>query len=138
MHVQCHNVAIEDALPASNGLTEVFCAPGYAICYFETILYASFFTETAQIAGSGVADLQFGGQESEISVSPRAAIGKRRTLRSLQEPETSSAAETAFDLELDVQQGTITGFGDSSDAVQRGMLVFYLLGLVGGLCLLVQ
>ncbi|KAL3905469.1 MAG: hypothetical protein SGARI_004445, partial [Bacillariaceae sp.] len=111
--------AIENALPAANGLTEVFCAPGHAICFFETILYAQFFTETTQIAGSGVADLQFGGEDSMTSVSPRTAISKRRALRSsddrlLQEGET--AAQTAFDLDLEVGQGTLTNFGDSSDA----------------------
>ncbi|KAL3922693.1 MAG: hypothetical protein SGILL_002069, partial [Bacillariaceae sp.] len=132
--------AIENGLPASNGLSEVFCVPGNAICFFETILYASFFTETTTIGGSGVADLQFGGEESQTSVSPRVAIGKRRALRaegkeelhrSLQSAGQESAAEVAFDLNVEVQEG-IVSFGDSSSAVTRCLFTVAsaMLGLV--------
>jgi hypothetical protein len=127
--------AIENGLPASNGLTEVYCVQGNAICYFETILYASFFTETATISGSGVADLQFGGEESQSSVSPRTAIGKRRTLRaedkershrSLQSVEQDSAAVVAFDLNVDVQE-SIRSFGDLDSASTTTWITRFLL-----------
>ena len=104
--------AIENYGPASTGLTEVFCTPGYAICHFETILYASFFLSSTNITGSGVADLQFGGETDTASVSPRAAIpfaGGRRTLRDgssryLQDQEGDLAATAPFDLNIEVQR----------------------------------
>jgi hypothetical protein len=110
---------------APTGLTELYCTNGYAICHFETILFASFFTSSGNITGSGVADLQFGGEESITSVSPRAAapFAGRRTLReavrglpfagrrTLREAVRGLQADdiagtTAFDLDLEVVQST--------------------------------
>ncbi|KAL3907520.1 MAG: hypothetical protein SGARI_003500, partial [Bacillariaceae sp.] len=36
-------VAVENALPASNTLTDLFCAPGELVCNFVSILFASFY-----------------------------------------------------------------------------------------------
>jgi hypothetical protein len=110
--------AIQNGKPASNGLTELFCTPGFAICHFETLLFASFFTASANITGSGIADLQFGGETAEDSVSPKNPVSFSRTLRSssteVDMPRTLQAeAETAAVVEFDVSIG-----------VQEGIMVF--------------
>mmetsp|Transcript_26613 Transcript_26613/g.63449 ORF Transcript_26613/g.63449 Transcript_26613/m.63449 type:complete len:723 (+) Transcript_26613:396-2564(+) len=116
--------AIENYGPASTGLTEVFCTLGYAICHFETVLYASFFTSSTNITGSGVADLQFGGETDTASVSPRAAVpfaGGRRTLRDgssryLQDQGGDIAATASFDLNIQVQRSVGVGLSDGTSS----------------------
>ena len=63
--------AIENYQPSSNGLTSMWCQRGYAICHFETILRSDFYRIPGIVLGSGIADLQFGGETSTTSVAPR-------------------------------------------------------------------
>jgi len=135
--------AIENGQPSSNGLTELYCTPGYAICYFETLLFASFFTESTTISGSGVADLQFGGEASETSLSPRVPVSTGRALRALsitdtsrllQQEEAESAAVVEFDLNLDVQEGLVTfGFNSAGTSCKTGGLARILSTAAAGL-----
>jgi hypothetical protein len=95
--------AIVAAEPAANGLTDLWCDPGYAICHFETILFASFYESKGSVNGSGIADMQFGGEASSDSVTPKF----RRLLREnrdLQENE-DAAASAEFDMEISI--GTV-------------------------------
>ena len=103
---QQQQVAVENGVAAPNGLTEVFCTSGYAICYVETVLLASFFASSTNIIGYGVVELQFSGEESTTSVSPR---HKRQQSIALQ-PDLDSTVATApvattasFDIILRVQ-----------------------------------
>merc|ERR1712087_154999 len=77
---------------------------GYVTCWFETILFANFYTSVGAVEGSGVASMQFGTAQS------------RRQLRSddrqLQEDDAAAAAE--FELEFDVAQTVQTASGASS------------------------
>ena len=119
-------VAIENALPANNGLTDYWCTAGYTICYFETILFAAFFRVPQLVSGAGIADMQFGGETSLISAAPRS----RRTLldeqeedgnnnhRSLQENEENGVAGGAgpFGLEMNIRT---VNLNDSSAAASQ-------------------
>ena len=89
---QKQQVAVENGVAASNGLTEVFCTSGYAICFIETVLLASFFTSSTNIVGYGVVELQFGGEESKTSVSPR----HKRQQSIVIQPDLDSSAATAL------------------------------------------
>ena len=104
--------AIADYLPAGNGLTEVWCTPGYAICHFESILFATFFQRVGTVVGSGVADLQFGGEISMTSVSPRRTdrrveevedLRQEQGQRQLQQGEGASGPTAEFNMKFDVQ-----------------------------------
>lgn len=110
--------AIVDYQAASNGLTELWCTPGYAICHFESILFATFFQRRGTVIGSGVADLQFGGEVSMTSVSPRRNGRGRRVeeehhstqeqrprQRQVQQQgqEGASGPTAKFNMEFDVQ-----------------------------------
>ncbi|KAL3906051.1 MAG: hypothetical protein SGILL_009433 [Bacillariaceae sp.] len=130
--------AIENALPASNGLTEVTCEPGYAICYFESLLFASFFATPGFVLGSGVADLQFGGQQDITSVSPSKRNLREESFtfegnppRFLQEgAPDDGAASVAFDLEFDVGESTYYD-GSGSGSRMNVMHLLFVSGMVG-------
>jgi hypothetical protein len=107
--------AIVDGAAASSGLTELFCTPGYAICHFETILFASFYQTPGAVGGSGIADMQFGGEDSPGSVSPKS----RRLLREnrdLQAAEQGVAPASAFDLEVTIVPAVDTVFSAASSS----------------------
>lgn len=107
--------AIEDYNPASNGLTEMWCTPGYAICHFETIFFAAFFQNPGLVVGEGVADLQFGGEVSESSVSPKTfrrkleLTAQEEWMRSLQDGQDAApAASSSFDLQSYIRPAQAT------------------------------
>jgi hypothetical protein len=93
-------VAIANRAVAANGLTEMWCDPGYCICHFETILFADFYRQPGSVTGAGIADLQFGGEVSEQSVSPK---NRRRQLRNLQEEDAGGGAAAEFDLRFSIR-----------------------------------
>jgi hypothetical protein len=122
-------IAVQDASPSLDGLTELHCTSGYAVCHFETLLYASFFATNGVVTGRGVADMQFGGQESKSSVSPY--FRRNRMLRDsnsngddghghgrlLQiEPSLGGSAEFAMEADTAQSDGVPGLFWDSSDA----------------------
>jgi hypothetical protein len=92
-------VAITNGAVASNGLTEMWCQLGYAICHFETILFADFYRQPGAVTGAGIADMQFGGEVSEQSVSPK---NRRRQLRNLQEEDAGGGAAAEFGLQFSI------------------------------------
>ena len=138
-------VAVEDALPASNTLTDLFCAPGELVCNFVSILFASFYATPGEVTGAGVASMQFGGDNTYIDLND--GLGgrqynadnslvteffKRRNLRSLQE-EGEEAAAAEFDLSFDVDQGTLPTFADSnSGASSVGTMAMALIVAAAG------
>jgi hypothetical protein len=112
--------AVVNGEPASNGLTELWCDEGYAICHFETILYAAFYARPGSVIGSGVADMQFGGETSDRSVSPKTRR-RRRHLRNLQEGDNGEVGTTtpgAFDLLFTIVPTSTT---QAASGAARGM-----------------
>ena len=79
-------VAVENSAAANNGLTDLFCEEGWEVCAFETILFAAFYRVSGQVAGAGIASMQFGGS------------GRR--LRALQ-AAGEEAAVAEFELDFD-------------------------------------
>jgi hypothetical protein len=71
---------------ATNGLTSLTCSNGVPLCFFETILFAAFYTDVGVVLGSGTGSMQFGGA---------------RRLRALQD-RSESAATSDFELDLAV------------------------------------
>ena len=110
---------------ANNGLTDLTCTPGDAMCRFETILFAAFYTSLGTVSGSGVASMQFGS--TDRSQGRRLRSGAVDEARDLQEEEAAAAAE--FDLDFDVAQAT---FESTSDAARAfgGMLMGSLMAAV--------
>ncbi|KAL3918506.1 MAG: hypothetical protein SGILL_004205, partial [Bacillariaceae sp.] len=104
--------AIVDGEAAPNGLTQLYCSEGYAICHFQSLLFASFFTSRGVVGGSGIADLQFGADfdSSETSVSPKVRRLKHRKLQDIAQFPSS-----AFDLDINVGESNY-GFGDTSSS----------------------
>jgi hypothetical protein len=94
--------AIVAGAVAGSGLTDLHCDAGYAICHFETILFAAFYASPGSVTGSGIADMQFGGQADPASLSPK----NRRVLRenrNLQDDEAAAQVASAmFDLEVEI------------------------------------
>jgi hypothetical protein len=74
---------------ATNGLTSLTCSNGVPVCFFETILFAAFYSTVGVVVGAGTGSMQFG------------AGGARRGLRALQD-RSESAASADFDLYLGV------------------------------------
>mmetsp|Transcript_11248 Transcript_11248/g.26703 ORF Transcript_11248/g.26703 Transcript_11248/m.26703 type:complete len:634 (+) Transcript_11248:507-2408(+) len=135
-------VAIENYQAASDGLTELFCTEGYAICHFATLFYASFFATDGVVIGKGTADLQFGGQESQSSVSPKS----RRQLRDyggisdrLLQIETTLGGTAEFDMETSTARsdGMFNSMFDGSDAASnnnaRGLGILWMFHSLAGI-----
>jgi hypothetical protein len=89
--------AIADGISASV-LTDLFCDAGFAICHFETILFAAFYQSPGSVTGSGIADMQFGGETSADSVSPR----NRRLLRENRKLQADGGASGGAEFDLEV------------------------------------
>jgi hypothetical protein len=104
--------AVADGISASV-LTDLFCDAGFAICHFETILFAAFYQSPGSVTGSGIADMRFGGETSADSVSPR---GRRllREKRQLQAAGASGGAE--FDLEVFIIPAEDSDFSSASSS----------------------
>ena len=94
--------AIVAGAVSGSGLTDLHCLPGYAICHFETILFAAFYASPGAVTGSGIADMQFGGDSSPTSLSPK----NRRALRenrSLQDGAADAGVASAmFELAVEI------------------------------------
>jgi hypothetical protein len=137
--------AVENRLEASNTLTSLYCAPGELVCHFVSILFASFYATPGAVAGSGIASMQFGGDDTYIGVdgyqydSSNAKLTSftknRRNLRQLQEEEEAASAE--FDLSFDVDQGDLT-FSDSTSGASStvGNLAMSMVAAAGALAML--
>jgi hypothetical protein len=67
--VSITQAAVEDGIAASNTLTDLFCEPGELVCNFVSILFASFYATPGAVAGSGVASMQFGGDNTYIDLA---------------------------------------------------------------------
>jgi hypothetical protein len=93
--------AIESTQAAANQLTELYCEAGYAICHFQSLLFASFFATAGVVTGTGLADLQFGGEASPTSVTPKPAAGRRNNRRLGGGGETSTRK-----LQIDIDEDT--------------------------------
>jgi hypothetical protein len=88
---------------ATNGLTSLTCSNGAAVCFFETILFAAFYSNVGVVLGSGTGSMQFGGA--------------RRGLRALQSDRSESAATSDFELDLAVNPLGPRGSGAASSGV---------------------
>jgi hypothetical protein len=127
--------AVVNGRAAPNGLTDLWCDEGYAICHFETILYAAFYARPGSVIGSGVADMQFGGETSDRSVSPKTRRRRRhRHLRNLQEDdsgEDGTTASGAFDLLFTIVPTSTTQQDSSGAARWMGRRMLFALGITG-------
>jgi hypothetical protein len=112
--------AIVDGAAASSGLTDLYCEAGYAICHFETILYAGFYRSSGSVTGFGIANLQFGGETSSVSVSPR----NRRSLRQNRNLQANggAAGEADFDLEVFIRPAEDSDFRSTASTSGAGGL----------------
>jgi hypothetical protein len=103
---------------APNGLTSLICISGSAVCHFETILIAAFYTSLGSVLGSGTGSMQFGGG--------------RRLLRALQAaPEAAATSE--FELNFGVN---LAVRDDRSSAATRGVMAATALVVAGAFTLL--
>jgi hypothetical protein len=125
-------VAIINGAVAANGLTDMWCERGYAICHFETILFADFFKQVGAVTGAGIADMQFGGEVSEQSVTPKNRI---RQLRNLEEEDAGGGAAAAFGLQFSISasdnlQGTSGAAGKTLLAMAVALVMSLTLIIV--------
>ena len=111
--------AVVNGAAASNGLTSLDCGAGYAICSFETILFAAFYTSAGTVAGSGVASMQFGGSARRL----------RNGGRDLQAGQAAATSE--FNLDFQTLPSTDTQSSDA--ATTSGVLAMTLLAMSGAL-----
>jgi hypothetical protein len=137
--------AVENRVEAANTLTSLYCAPGELVCHFVSILFASFYATPGAVAGSGIASMQFGGDDTYIGVDGyqydaggtklTAFTKNRRNLRQLQEEEEAASAE--FDLSFDVDQGDLT-FSDSTSGASStvGTLAMSMVAAAGAFAML--
>jgi hypothetical protein len=143
--VEITQAAVENRAEASNTLTALYCAPGELVCHFVSILFASFYATPGAVAGSGIASMQFGGDDTYIGADGyqydsgnnklTAFTKARRNLRQLQEEETAASAE--FDLSFDVDQGDLT-FSDSTSGASStvGTLAMSMVAAAGAIAML--
>ena len=97
------------------------CGPGYAICSFETILFAAFYQSAGTVAGSGVASVQFGGSARRL----------RNGSRDLQAGQAAASSE--FNLDFKTLPSTDNQSSDA--ATSSGMLAMVVLAASGALAM---
>ena len=143
--VEITQVAVENRVEATNTLTSLYCAPGELVCHFVSILFASFYATPGAVAGSGIASMQFGGDDTYIGTDGyqydqggtklTAFTKNRRNLRQLQD-EGEEAASSEFDLSFDVDQGDLT-FSDSTSGASStvGTLAMSMVAAAGALAM---
>jgi hypothetical protein len=101
---------------AANGLTSLICSNGVAVCTFETILFAAFYTTDGEVLGSGTGSMQF---------------GPARRLRALADEAATSDFELDFRVNaVDIQRG------DDSGAATSGVMAATALVMAGALALI--
>jgi hypothetical protein len=93
--------AIVAAEAAPNALTDLWCEPGYAICHFETILFAQFYQSSGFVNGSGFGDMQFGGETSPDSVAPKSRRLLRKN-RDLEDAGDAAGPSAEFNMEISI------------------------------------
>jgi hypothetical protein len=141
--------AVENGLPASNTLTDLYCVAGELVCNFVSILFASFYATPGEVTGAGVASMQFGGDNTYINLedglggrqynaddSLLTEFFKRRNLRALQEEEGEAAAAAEFDLSFDVDQGSVVFSDTNSGASSVCTMATSLIAVVGAFAIL--
>jgi hypothetical protein len=94
--------AIVAGVVSDSGLTDLHCEPGYAICHFETILFAAFYASPGSVTGSGIADVQFGRQTSPASLSPKNRRGLRANRNLQDDAAAEGIASAMFGLEVEI------------------------------------
>jgi hypothetical protein len=102
---------------ATNGLTSLSCANGDPVCFFETILFAAFYSTTGVVVGSGTGSMQFGGA---------------RRLRGLEVERSESAASSEFDLYF----GTLDEQDAGDSAATSGVMAATALVMAGAFALI--
>jgi hypothetical protein len=107
-------------LPAANDLTTYTPCRGEAICSFETILLANFYTSLGAVTGSGVASMQFG-----TNASRRLRSG----VRNLQEDDVAGGSEFELDLSI-AKAGNFQGNSAASSMSLMSMLSLLSLALL--------
>ena len=138
--------AVESGQAASNTLTDLFCEPGELVCNFVSILFASFYATPGAVTGSGVASMQFGGDNTYIDLADGLQykadgtqvtefFKMRRNLRQLQDDE-EVAATSEFDLSFDVDQGTSTFADTNSAASSIGTMAMSLVAIAGAIVMM--
>jgi hypothetical protein len=140
--------AVVNGAAASNTLTDLFCAPGELVCNFVSILFASFYATPGAVTGSGVASMQFGGDNTYINMadgfqykadgtklSGAEFFKMRRNLRQLQD-DGEVAATSEFDLSFDVDQGDLAFDDTNSGSYSVGTMAMTLVAAAGAIALL--
>jgi hypothetical protein len=105
---------------ADNNLTIMDLCRGFAICCFETLLFASFYTSLDEVTGSGVASMQFG-----TNASRRLRSG----VRNLQEDDVAGGSEFELDLSI-AKAGNFQGNSAASSMSLMSMLSLLSLALL--------
>jgi hypothetical protein len=100
--------AVKNQQAAENGLTQLYCQSGYAICHFESLLFASFYQKEGTVIGKGQADLQFGGQESKTSASPKGRRALRDTETRRLQIDESPGGTAIFTMEAGVAKSDLS------------------------------
>ena len=136
-------VAVENRLEATNTLTSLYCVAGELVCHFVSILFASFYATPGAVVGSGIASMQFGGDDTYIGgdglqyfnggTTEITDYTKRRSLRKLQDEETAATSE--FDLSFDVDQGQST-FSDSNSGASAVGMAMSMVAAAGAFAML--
>jgi hypothetical protein len=62
---EIRQLAIHEGSAALNGLTDLVCEPD--MCFFETVLNVMLYRTTGEVRGSGIALLQFGSENAQLS-----------------------------------------------------------------------
>jgi hypothetical protein len=140
--------AVVNGKPASNTLTDLFCTSGELVCNFVSILFASFYATPGAVTGSGVASLQFGGDNTYINMkdgfqykadgtklSGADFFKMRRNLRELQD-EGEVAATSEFDLSFEVDQSDLAFADTNSGSYSVGTMTMTLVAAAGAIAML--
>jgi hypothetical protein len=112
---------------AANQLTTFNHCRGLAICSFETILFANFYTALGSVDGSGVASMQFGTNTS-----------RRRRLRSgagrsLQADDDEVAGASEFELDFSIAKDITIPDTSSANSMSLMAVGFLAVLFVAGL-----
>jgi hypothetical protein len=138
--------AVANRLEATNTLTSLYCVAGELVCNFVSILFASFYATPGAVTGSGIASMQFGGDNTYIDMADNeyqkdkttnekiTAFTKRRILRNLQEGEDAATSE--FDLSFEVDQGDVAFADGNSGASTVGTMALSMVAAAGAIAML--
>jgi hypothetical protein len=108
-----------------NGLTSLTCSNGVDVCFFETILFAAFYSSDGFVVGSGTGSMQFG-----------AAGANTRRLRALQADPPEAAATSEFELDFGVLNPGRVDPRDGSGAARSAAMAASALVIAGAFALI--